>query len=97
MHVSPGIGPIWWVHLSDFTTFSEKKEQNKRFTYYYVNGYFIVVTCIQWNQHDYEFVCSILTHIEAKGTRALPIEKARIFEHVAELKQFIYNKCTYIW
>lgn len=57
---------------------------------------------MQWNRHDYEFVCiaSILTHIEAEGTRALPIEKARIFEHVAELKQFfliisIYNKCTY--
>lgn len=52
-----------------------------------------MVTCIQWNRHDYEFVCiaSILTHIEAEGTRALPIEKARIFEHVAELKQFFFN------
>lgn len=85
MHVSPGIGPIWWVHLSDFTTFSEKKNKTN-----VLHTIFIVVTCIQWNGHDYEFVCitSILTHIEAEGTRALSIEKARIFEHVAKLKQF---------
>lgn len=37
-------------------------------------------------------ILSILTHIEAKGTGALPIEKARVFVHVAKLKQLGFFK-----
>lgn len=62
-----------------------------------------------YNKIGSNLYTNLLTHIEAKGTRALSIEKTRVFVHVAKLKQlffnlfyyvlihvFIYNTCTYM-
>lgn len=49
-----------------------------------------------YNKIGSNLYTSLLTHIEAKGTRALSIEKTRVFVHVAKLKQLFFNLFYYV-
>lgn len=49
-----------------------------------------------YNKIGSNLYTNLLTHIEAKGTRALSIEKTRVFVHVAKLKQLFFNLFYYV-